>query len=131
MGPMIGSLSGSLPSRVLAAHRGEVLDLAEARGGSNVRVFGSVARGEDSPSSDIDLLVDFAPGTSLLTVIGLELALRELLGVPVDVGPADALREDMRDQVLTSLGMLEVSGGSGIFVGLSVPGDQVHLPAPV
>ena len=101
MGPMIGSLSGSLPSRVLAAHRGEVLDLAEARGGSSVRVFGSVARGEDSPSSDIDLLVDFAPGTSLLTVIGLELALRELLGVPVDVGPADALREDMREQVLT------------------------------
>jgi len=63
--------------------------------------LGSVARGEDSPSSDIDLLVDFTPGTSLLTVIGLEQALRELLGVPVDVGPADALREDMREQVLT------------------------------
>jgi len=56
--------------------------------------------GGDEPSSDIDLLVDFPPGTSLLTVIGLEHALRDLLGVAVDVGPADALREDMRERVL-------------------------------
>ena len=88
------------PSRVLAAHRAEVLALAHARGARNVRVFGSVARGDDEPSSDIDLLVDFPPGTSLLTVIGLEHALRDLLGVAVDVGPADALREDMRERVL-------------------------------
>jgi predicted nucleotidyltransferase len=66
-----------------------------------VRVFGSIARGEDELSSDIDLLVDFPPGTSLLTVIGLEQALRDLLGVAVDVGPADALREEMRDRVLS------------------------------
>lgn len=65
-----------------------------------MRVFGSVARGEDTPSSDIDLLVDFPPGTTLLTVIGLEQALRALLGVGVDVGPADTLRADMREQVL-------------------------------
>jgi len=62
---------------------------------------GSSGRWLAARTSDIDLLVDFAPGTSLLTVIGLEQALRELLGVPVDVGPADALREDMREQVLT------------------------------
>jgi predicted nucleotidyltransferase len=91
---------GVLPSRVLAEHRGEVLDLVRARGASNVRVFGSIARGEDTASSDVDLLVDFPPGTSLLTVIGLEQALRDLLGVGVDVGPADALRADMREQVL-------------------------------
>jgi len=66
-----------------------------------VRVFGSIARGEDELSSYIDLLVDFPPGTSLLTVIGLEQALRDLLGVAVDVGPADALREEMRDRVLS------------------------------
>ena len=91
---------GMLPSRVLAEHRREVLDLVRARGASNVRVFGSVARGEDTHSSDVDLLVDFPPGTSLLTVIGLEQALRELLGLAVDVGPADALRPDMRERVL-------------------------------
>ena len=65
-----------------------------------MRVFGSVARGQDEPSSDIDLLADFPAGTSLLTVIGLEQELRELLGVSVDLGPADALREDMRERVL-------------------------------
>jgi predicted nucleotidyltransferase len=86
---------------VLAAHRSEVIRLAHARGARNVRVFGSVARGQDQPDSDIDLLVDFPSGTSLLTVIGLEQDLRELLGVPVDVGPADALRADVRDRVLT------------------------------
>ena len=90
----------SLPGRVLAAHREEILELARAWGASNVRVFGSVARGEEDESSDIDLLADFPAGTSLLTVIGLENALRELLGVPVDVGPADALRADMRERVL-------------------------------
>ena len=85
---------------MLAAHRKEILDLAHARGSSNVRVFGSVARGEDDESSDLDLLVDFPAGTSLLAVIGLENALRDLLGIPVDVGPADALRTDMRARVL-------------------------------
>ncbi len=76
------------------------MKLARARGASNVCVFGSVARGEDTQSSDIDLLADFSPGTSLLTVVGLEQALRELLEVPVDLGPADSLREDMRARVL-------------------------------
>jgi predicted nucleotidyltransferase len=51
-------------------------------------VFGSIALGADGPSNDIDLLVDFPQGTSPLTAIGLELALRDLLGVPVDLVPA-------------------------------------------
>jgi predicted nucleotidyltransferase len=88
------------PSQVLAAHRADVLALAHARGATNVRVFGSVARGDDNPSSDVDLLVDFPPGTSLLTVIELELALRNLLGIEVDVGPADALSAGMHERVL-------------------------------
>jgi predicted nucleotidyltransferase len=88
------------PSQILASRREDVLALARERGATNVRVFGSVARGEDGPSSDIDLLVGFPPGTTLLTVIGLELALRELLGVDVDLGPADALRAEMRERVL-------------------------------
>jgi predicted nucleotidyltransferase len=88
------------PSQVLASRREDVLGLARERGATNARMFGSVARGEDSLSSDIDLLVDFPPGTTLLTVLGLELALRELLGVDVDLGPADALRPEMRERVL-------------------------------
>lgn len=88
-----------LPRERLAAHREQVLELARRRGASNVRVFGSVARGDDTDASDIDLLV-FPPGTSLLTAIGLERELRELLEAPVDVGPADALRADMRERVL-------------------------------
>jgi predicted nucleotidyltransferase len=95
----MSTFAESRPSQVLTARRAEVLALAQARGASNVRVFGSVARGEDNPSSDVDLLADFPPGTSLLTVIGLELALRELLGFDVDLGPADALRPDMRERV--------------------------------
>jgi uncharacterized protein len=98
---MTRTAPGVRPSRVLAAHRVQVLEIARSRGASNVRVFGSIARDEDGPSSDVDLLVDFPAGTSLLTVIGLEQSLRELLGVPVDVGPADALRDDMREAVLT------------------------------
>ena len=88
------------PSAVLAEHRADVLDAVARRGGTDVKVFGSVARGEDRPGSDIDLLVEFPPGTSLLVVIGLEQELRDLLGVGVDVGPADGLRLDMRARIL-------------------------------
>jgi predicted nucleotidyltransferase len=92
---------GLRPSEVLAAHRDEVLALVAARGVTNLRVFGSVARGEDGPSSDIDLIADFPPGTSLITVIGLEHALRDLLGIGVDLGPADSLKAAVRDRVLS------------------------------
>ena len=88
------------PSRVLASHRVDVLELARAHGATNVRVFGSVARGDDTTASDADLLVDFAPRTSLLSVIGLEQSLTDEFGIRVDVGPAYALREDIRDRVL-------------------------------
>lgn len=97
---MARSATKRRPRDVLAAHRDEVLAIAGTRRASNVRVFGSVARGEDGPASDIDLIADFPPGTSLLSVIGLEQALRDLLGIAVDLGPADALRKDMRDSVL-------------------------------
>jgi predicted nucleotidyltransferase len=85
---------------LLAERRAEILALAETYGATNVRVFGSVARGEDGPESDIDLLVDFPAAKSLFKVAGLELAFRDLLGVPVDCGPADLLKADMRERVL-------------------------------
>lgn len=69
----------------LEAHRAEVLAVAGSHGARNVRVFGSVARGDDSPSSDIDLLVDMEPGRSLLDLAALHADLNALLGVKVDV----------------------------------------------
>jgi predicted nucleotidyltransferase len=100
----IGRMSGAtLPDsrlgRLLAEHRAEVVAAAAARGASNVRVFGSVARGEDDEASDIDLLVDMNP-RSLLEVIALEREVAAVLGVPVDLGPVDTLRPSIRDAVL-------------------------------
>ena len=69
---------------------------AEKYGASNVRVFGSVARGEDTLESDVDILVDLSPRSSLVTLGRLERELNEALGVPVDVVPADDLRPAVR-----------------------------------
>ncbi len=73
------------PSAILAAHRDAVLAFAAANKAVDVRVFGSVARGEDTPGSDIDLLVRFQEGASLLDQSTLAIELGDLLGVEVDV----------------------------------------------
>lgn len=86
--------------RRLQAQRQQVIAHASARGASAVRVFGSVARGEDGPDSDMDLLVDLAPGTSLLDLIRLGRELSDLLGTRVDVVPADSLKPTRRDAIL-------------------------------
>jgi len=65
--------------------REQVLTAAKRHGASNVRVFGSVARGAPNDASDIDLLVDFAPQQSLLDQVALKQELEELLGCKVDV----------------------------------------------
>ena len=65
--------------------RKEILHIAERHGAHNIRVFGSVARGEDQPESDVDLLVDMASGRSLLDLVGLGQDLEELLDRKVDV----------------------------------------------
>ncbi|MDQ3765828.1 MAG: helix-turn-helix domain-containing protein [Actinomycetota bacterium] len=72
-------------SILLRDHRDEILDIAERNGASNVRVFGSVARGEEHPGSDLDLLVDLGPGRSLLDQVRLRRALTELLHAEIDV----------------------------------------------
>jgi predicted nucleotidyltransferase len=77
-----------------------VIDAATRRGGHNVRIFGSVARGEDADNSDIDLLVDFDSGVGLVDLVGLGRELTELLGADVDVVPGDALKPGLRDRVL-------------------------------
>ncbi len=86
--------------RRLAAHRREVLVLARQHGASNVRVFGSTARGTDGSESDIDLLVDVAPGVGLFGLARLEVALSDLLGLPVDVIPAHSLKDRIAEAVL-------------------------------
>jgi predicted nucleotidyltransferase len=81
------------PALVLRAHREEVLRISASYGVTDVHVFGSIARGEDTPQSDVDLIVTFAPGAmSLGDIVSLEDELKELLGVSVDVISAAADR---------------------------------------
>jgi predicted nucleotidyltransferase len=87
----------------LRARRDEILGLATEHRASNVRVFGSVARGTAHVGSDVDLLVDFAPGCTLIDQIRLWRELEELLGVRVDLVSAGGLTErddDIRHDAL-------------------------------
>jgi uncharacterized protein len=88
------------PSVILAAHRMEVLDLARANKAENVRVFGSIAQGEDTADSDIDLLVRFRDGASLLDQSSLLLELEELLGTRVDLVSEGALQAERDNEIL-------------------------------
>lgn len=85
---------------LLQAKREDILRTATKYGAYNVRVFGSVARGEADEKSDIDLLVDMEPHRSLLELAGLLIELEELLGHNVDVVPEDCLRARIKERVL-------------------------------
>ncbi|MHB1928664.1 MAG: nucleotidyltransferase family protein [Acidimicrobiales bacterium] len=76
----------------LRGRREAILAAARRRHASRVRVFGSIARGDAGPSSDIDLLVDFGAEASLLDQVGLTQDLEALLGMPVDVISTGGLR---------------------------------------
>jgi predicted nucleotidyltransferase len=80
--------------------RDAILDIARRYGAHDVRIFGSVARGEATENSDLDLIVRFDRGRSLLDHGGLVMDLRELLGIRVDVIDEEAMRERFRDQAL-------------------------------
>ncbi len=80
--------------------RGEIRRLAERHGARNLRLFGSVARGEAKAASDIDLLVDWEPGRSLLDHVGLVQDLQELLGMRVQLGTERSLHWYVRDRIL-------------------------------
>jgi predicted nucleotidyltransferase len=84
----------------LQQQRTEILRLAAKHGAYNVRIFGSVARGEADDRSDIDLLVDLASGRSLLDLGGLLIDLEELLQCRVDVITERGLRTRIRERVL-------------------------------
>jgi len=85
---------------LLESKREEILRIAAEHGARNIRVFGSVARKNADEASDIDFLVEFDPGTSLLTHAGLVVALEDLLGRKVDVAPEKTLKPRIRERVL-------------------------------
>ena len=80
--------------------RNAILDIASRYGAHDVRIFGSVARGDATEDSDLDLIVRFDRGRSLLDHGGLVMDLRELLGIRVDVIDEEAMRERFRNQAL-------------------------------
>lgn len=88
------------PSQSLAQHRERVLALAAARGASQVRVFGSVARDTDHEGSDLDLLVDLPAGTSLMDIVSLQFDIEEALGIKVDLCTEPELHPALRARVL-------------------------------
>jgi predicted nucleotidyltransferase len=86
--------------RLLQEKRGEILRVAARHGAYNVRIFGSAARSEAGPESDVDVLVDFELGRNLLDRVGLMLDLEDLLGCKVDVVTEKALHWYIRDRVI-------------------------------
>lgn len=94
-------LPSTATGRRIRRCRGALVEAARRRGASNLRLFGSAARGDDTATSDVDLLVDLAPGSGLLTLIGLQRELTEILGIDVDLVPASGLKAELRDHVLS------------------------------
>lgn len=86
--------------RRLRQHRRALLDAVAAVGGRDLRVFGSVARGEDDPSSDVDLLVELPEHTGLFTLLELEGTLERILKVKVDLAPVSSLKPRVRAEAL-------------------------------
>jgi uncharacterized protein len=84
---------------ILKLKRKELLALALKHGASNIRIFGSVARGEETEGSDIDLLVDMAEDASLLDLIRLKNDLEDLLGRPIDITTKPALHPMLADTI--------------------------------
>jgi uncharacterized protein len=85
---------------ILEEYRGDILRIAAEHGAREVRVFGSVACGEDDQESDIDFLVELEAGRSLLDLGGLQMELESLLGRRVDIVTARGLKARIRERVL-------------------------------
>jgi predicted nucleotidyltransferase/DNA-binding XRE family transcriptional regulator len=86
--------------RLLRDGRTALLAAAAACGARDIRLFGSMARGEQHRDSDIDLLVELEPGRTLLDLATFKRKARDILGVPVDVATADMLKEHIRGEAL-------------------------------
>ena len=88
------------PSDALRINRAAIRRVVEAHRASNVRVFGSVVEGNDAHDSDLDILIDPTPETTLFDIGAIRHELRVLLGVPVDVLTPKALPDKVRESVL-------------------------------
>ena len=96
----IGEKAHRRPSEALRVHRAAIRQVIESHRASNARVFGSVSRDDDSELSDLDILIDPTPETTLFDIGAIRRELRELLGVMVDVLTPMALPEHIRAAVL-------------------------------
>lgn len=90
-------------NELLKEKREEILEIAARHGAYNVRVFGSVARGEADEDSDVDFLVNMEQGRSLFDLGGLLMDLQDLLGCKVDVATEKGLKQRMRERVLKAV----------------------------
>lgn len=88
------------PSEALASNRAAIRHVVESHRARNARVFGSVLRGLDTESSDLDILIDPTPETTLMDVAAIQVELQSLLGVSVDVLTPKALPDKFRHLVL-------------------------------
>ncbi len=88
------------PSQALASHRADIRRVVETHRACNARVFGSVIHGEDTEDSDLDILIDPTPETTLMDVAAIQVELERLLGISVDVLTPRALPEKFRSLVL-------------------------------
>ena len=79
--------------RLVEANKLEINNIVRRHRGRKVSLFGSVARGDDTPTSDIDFLVEFEPGSSLFDLFHISEELEALLGIPVDVVSTGGLKE--------------------------------------
>ena len=84
----------------LEALKPQVLEVAKRYGALNLRIYGSIATGQEHPTSDLDLLIDLPKGQSLLDLISLRKELEDLLGCPVDMTEAENLHPLIRSQIL-------------------------------
>ena len=89
------------PSLALASHRADIRRVVEAHRACNARVFGSVVHGDDAEDSDLDILIDPTPETTLMDVAAIQVELQRLLGVSVDVLTPRALPDSFRSRVLS------------------------------
>ncbi len=87
-------------SNTIKSKRDEILDIAQKHGAKNIRIFGSMARGEEGPESDLDIIVEMEKGSSLLDIIAIKQDIEDLLGRKVDVVTEASISPYIRDTVL-------------------------------
>jgi uncharacterized protein len=91
---------------LVESHRDEIKAIVARHHGRSVAIFGSVARGDERPDSDVDFLVELDPAARPFEILSIAVELEEMLGVKVDVGTPASLRERLRDEILAEAVLL-------------------------